>query len=323
MSQQVDEANYLLKRGEFEKSKLIFSNLLDIDPENPDLITGFFISSYWDNRIEKILSTPEGKERGLLLNHLFDEFEREYLRRKYHPLSGSFDSAMLCILEESCQQLKLGFQKLGPQSFEKDKYLLLAKNLLRTKEYKNCIEILEYSKKFYDTPPDYYFYKAECYFHLGEEKKSRILFRSALLYYSEKIPIHLIRSEPLFTAWTYLNENYTEEEALYYLPVYCLEKNLLPEMLEYSKEEIRDLWVDIQKFQDGIGDTDEATRMRIKYNIIHYGITILDSFHGQINQELSRRVVELIKTFDQGILERRKMNQKKEIENEFNDQDFG
>ena len=56
MQQRIDEANYKIKEGEFEKAKIIFSELLDINPENPDYISGFYIASYWDNRLEKILS---------------------------------------------------------------------------------------------------------------------------------------------------------------------------------------------------------------------------------------------------------------------------
>jgi hypothetical protein len=310
MYQQVDEANNLIKQGEFEKSKILYSNLLDYQPNDKLYISGFFISYYWDNRIDKILATPEGKERGLLLISLFDKFEEEYFERKY-PISPAYDSILKCILEESCIQLKLGFQKLGSQAFGKETYLLLAKCLLRIEDYKNCLEILEYSKKFIELTPDYYYFKAECFYHLKEVKKSRLMFRSTLLYFYEKLPIHILKSQPLMDAWNEIILTLNREEAIHYLPVYCLEKNLLPEINDYSKEEILDLWSDIQKLLDVNAEFKPETNYKIKYNILHYGMTILDSFYGQLNKDLSSKVKLVLEQLDPGINERRNAFQQK------------
>lgn len=307
MEQQVDEANFKIKEGEFEKAKKIFYGLLDINPENPDYISGFYISSYWDNRLEQILKASEGKERGLLLSDFFIAFEEEYKNRKY-PFNASFDSIVYCILSESCSQLRMGFQKVGAHNFGREPYLLLTKNLVRTEDYKNAFELIEYSKRFFDLPPEYYYYKAECFFHLGEEKKSRILFRSTLLQYPELYPYEVIRSEPLYSAWAEVNIKYdSEKKAREILPVYCMEKNLLPDIADYSRNEINFMFQEVQRLQSSTIKDDKDLKFKVHCRIIQYCITVIDSFHGQVNSELSRKAREVINSIDPGYLERREL----------------
>ena len=306
MQQRIDEANYKIKEGEFEKAKIIFSELLDINPENPDYISGFYIASYWDNRLERILSSPEGKDRGLVLNSLFVEFEIEYKNRRYIP-NSSYDAIIYCIVGESCSQLRTGFQKEGAHGFGRDNYLLLTKNLVRTEDYKNAFELMEFSKRFFELPAEYYFYKAECFYHLGEEKKSRILFRSTLLQYPDLFPFESIKSEPMNSSWLEISVKHSSEDnAKEVLPVFCLEKNLLPEIAEYSRDEIKNMYHEVQRLiTSEIKDDD--LKLKVHCRIIQYGITILDSFHGQLNIDLSRKVREIIQSIDSGLLERREL----------------
>ncbi|ABZ98249.1 hypothetical protein [Leptospira biflexa] len=71
MIQKSEEALTYLGSGEFQTAKSIYSVLLDRDPEDISTISGFYISSFWDHRLDLILKTREGKERGKLLLQLF------------------------------------------------------------------------------------------------------------------------------------------------------------------------------------------------------------------------------------------------------------
>ena len=307
MQEQIDEANLHLKEGEFEKAKVIFSELLDINPSNPDYISGFYISGFWDNRLDKILLSSEGKERGLLLNLLFENFETEYKNRKY-PFNSSYDSIVYCIIGESCSQLRIGFQIEGAHNFGKENFLLLIKNLVRSGDYKNSFELIDYSKKFFELPPEYYFYKAECYYHLKEEKKSRILFRSTLLQYPELFPFETVKSEPMSTAWLEVSLNQpSENNAKEVLPIFCLERNILPEMAEYSKTEINIMYQEVQRLISSTLKDDQDLKLKVHCRILQYCITILDSFHGQLSSDLTRKVREIIQSLDSGLLERREL----------------
>jgi hypothetical protein len=44
--------------------------------------------------------------------------------------------------------------------------------------------------------------------------------------------------------------------------------------------------------------------------MIQYGLTILDTFQGQINSDLSRKVRELLSQIDPGTLEKRDSNRR-------------
>ena len=107
-----EEGNFRLKEGEFENAKHIFFELLDIDPNKQEFIAGYYISSYWDNRIEIILSTKEGKERGNLLVEMFNQFATEITKRNF-PKNETYESLTYCILSEASTQFRIAYQKEG------------------------------------------------------------------------------------------------------------------------------------------------------------------------------------------------------------------
>jgi tetratricopeptide (TPR) repeat protein len=305
-----EEANKKLKEGEFESSKRIFSSLLDEEPENKDFIVGFFTSSYWDNRLEKIFSTKEGRERGLLLDKMFKSFEKDFLSRGYSK-NQTYESTLFCVLTESCSQLRQGFLNEGRQALDKDILIILSKNLLRIKDYKNSYDLIQYFSKYHDLPPEYYFYRAECLYHLGELKKSLVLFRSSFLHFPDFFDSDFIQSEPFAKIWHDLSEDFPEvEKRKEYLPVFCLEKNFLPEMEDYSKDDISMLLSEMTRLDAGRKTANQEVIFKLNYRIIQYGLTILDSFHAQVNSELTKKVRELVQSIDSGILERRTQTQK-------------
>lgn len=53
-SRKLEEANQHLSDGDFDKAKKVFDLLLGEDPEHPETIAGYFISSYWDNRLDLV-----------------------------------------------------------------------------------------------------------------------------------------------------------------------------------------------------------------------------------------------------------------------------
>ncbi|MGQ2870167.1 tetratricopeptide repeat protein, partial [Leptospira santarosai] len=60
---KLEEANQYISNGDFDKAKKAFDLLLGENPEHPEIIAGYFISSYLDNRIDRIHNTKEGRER--------------------------------------------------------------------------------------------------------------------------------------------------------------------------------------------------------------------------------------------------------------------
>ncbi len=308
---QVEEANVKLKNGEFEQAKQIFSSLLDEDPENMEIIAGYFISSYWDNRLEKIFSYKEGKERGLALDVLFRQFELDYSNRGY-PKNSSYQAVQYSVLYESCSQIRLGFYLQGKQILDKDTVFTLARNLVKIQDYHHAVDMIDYCSKYQETPPVFYFYKAECLFHMGEHTKSRLLFRSCLLHYPEVLPIDEIRSEPLHTAIWELKERFEEMEDLKeYLPLYCVEKNYFTEIPEYTREDINHLVYEMNQIEENVRKQNIQFTFKLKCRFINLGFTILDTFHAQINSELNKKIREKLTSVDANALERRDIARKK------------
>ncbi|MCB1180114.1 MAG: hypothetical protein KDK36_21225 [Leptospiraceae bacterium] len=304
-----EEANQKLLEGEFENSKSLFASLLDNDPENIHYIAGYFISSYWDNRLDRIFSVKEGKDRGILLDELFEKFENDFSEKKY-PKTESFYSVRNCILGESCSQLRLGYQKEGAALDQKIIWTL-CRNLVIIRDYKNAIDMIDYCKRKYDMPSEFYYYKAESLFHVGEEKKSRTLFRSTLLHFPESLPIEQIKSEPIASAILELKTKIEKESDLKeYLPVFCMEKDLLPEVPEYTREDVNHFLYEMNRLRESLETDNKDMYFKVKSRILQYGFTIMDTFQGQINSELTRKVRDIISEIDPGCLERRDSNRR-------------
>ncbi|MBF3310773.1 tetratricopeptide repeat protein, partial [Leptospira borgpetersenii serovar Hardjo-bovis] len=83
----LEEANQFLSNGDLDKAKKVFVFLLGEDPENPEVIAGYFTSSSWDNRIDRIHNTKDGRERSHLLVHYFSEFQKAVALRKFTEIS--------------------------------------------------------------------------------------------------------------------------------------------------------------------------------------------------------------------------------------------
>ncbi len=289
MIYKIEEANQKLREGEFENAKRIYSDLLDNDPENEILITGYFISSYWDNRLDMILTLKEGRERGTKLVQLFDEFENEIGNRKLSRIA-SYEAITHCILSEASLHFRIAYHNEGTSGLDKDILLDLSVCLIKTGDYKNALEVIEYSKNFQDNSSILKFFKAECYYHLGNPRKSQILFREGLLYDPDQLRLDTIRSEPLQTAIKELSERLKSEADLKeYLPVYCLEKKYFTQTKEYSKEELKALYLELNRLEESLQKENPEFNFKINCRILQIGITILDSLPSNANNDLIKK----------------------------------
>jgi tetratricopeptide (TPR) repeat protein len=300
-----EEGNSKLKEGEFEIAKQTFSELLDQDPNHQDYITGYFISSYWDNRIEIILNQKEGKDRGSLLVKLFNEFLTEFQLRNFSK-NETYESLTFCILSEASAQFRTSYQKDGLNGLNKEILSNLVMCLTGIGDYRNAIEIIEYSKKYYTLSIQNLYYLAECSFHVGEESKSRLYYRMAIVSDIEPLNLEIIKSEPLLSTVSELNKLLEETEKIkYFLPVKLLEKNLLPEVPEYTREEISDLLEEISRLEKNLNTEREDLRFKVECRILTISLSLLDSFSIQVNQELLKKIKNTIFRIDPELLDRR------------------
>ncbi len=305
-----EEGNFKLKEGEFENAKHIFFELLDIDPSKQECIAGYYISSYWDNRIEIILSTREGKDRGNLLVDMFNQFVQEITKRNF-PKNETYESLTYCILSEASTQFRIAYQKEGMSGLDRNVLSNLAMCLIRIGDYKNARDILDYSKKFQDLSMQNLFYEAECLYHLGEHAKSRLYYRTAMLNNPDLLNLEIVKSEPLATAILELGEQFESlDEIREIIPVYCLEKHLITEIRDYTREEVNQIFLEMMRLESNLNTEKPELKFKLNCRILHLGLTILDTLPGQINSELSKKVKNKINLIDPEILDRRADNKR-------------
>lgn len=194
MIQKSEEALSLLLSGEFEKAKAIYSVLLDRDPLDPESTSGYYIASFWDHRLDLILGTREGKERGKLILSLFADFELEMNKRKYLE-TPTFRAAQECILTEAKDHLKLAYQWEGANALDRDLLRELTACLLKLQDYKMALEILTYAGE--KQTPVLDFYLAETYCMLGREREGIDLYRLSFLNDPQNLSFSYLRYQPI------------------------------------------------------------------------------------------------------------------------------
>lgn len=297
-----EEGVFKLREGEFENAKFIFSELLDKEPENPDLIVSFFISSYWDNRLDMINLQKEGKERGSKIVRMFDEFEEEIQHRRF-PKNEAYRAITHCVLSEASYHFRLAFQKEGSSSMDKKVLNDLSICLLRIGDYKNAMEIIEYYENFANSTPETVYLRAECLYHLNQSRKSRVLFREALLYDPELLRIDIIQSEPLQMAIAELKEKFDNiQELKEYLPVHCLLKHYFPEIRNYSADDLHQFLHEMDRLEENLSNEKEQYRFKIRCRILQFGLTILDSYQCKLISGMEREVTSRLNRIEPGLL---------------------
>ncbi|MCW7493040.1 hypothetical protein ND861_11650 [Leptospira sp. 2 VSF19] len=196
MIQKSEEALTYLSNGEFETAKSLYSVLLDRDPEDLATISGYYIASFWDHRLDLILKTREGKERGKLLLGFFADFESEIRKRGYHT-TDSFFVTQDCILKEARDHLKLAYQWEGANALDKDLLRDLAVCLIKIKDYGMALEVLLYGGN--KQSPVLQYYLAETQVMTGNEREGIETYRTAFLNDPQLFPHTIVRWPPLLT----------------------------------------------------------------------------------------------------------------------------
>ncbi|TGM99819.1 hypothetical protein [Leptospira dzoumogneensis] len=287
-----EEAIKHLSEGEFELSRNIFDSLLEEDPENPEYASGFYISSFWDHRIDRIHLTKEGRERtGLLLEFLKD-FDSVY-KSKSFPKELSYHSAMSSILQETTDQVRIALRKEGIQSLSPGLIAELAYRLLLAEDTDLASEVLRDSSGLERFSPELLFFRAECTYLSGQHSQGLLLYREAFLKEPSAIRLESVRSEPIFSAIQILREEFKEEgELKEALPVLLLERGVFKEIRKMSDKELEAYRSELFRLRDSLGLRKGGTEFKVKCRMIQLCCALLDSrtsiLYGEVAQEAKR-----------------------------------
>jgi len=180
MPGNAEEAIFFLRDGEFEKSKTIFSLLLDGAPQEETWKAGYYISSFWDNKVDHLLSLREGKDRGKALLSYLEQFEIEVASRKF-PNDSILLTTVQCVLEESIHHLRMSFRMEGWNGLDPFSLKGLAICHLRLGEFPLALEILDSISRTSLQSSEYGFLIAECYLGTGLQDDGKDLYLRSFL----------------------------------------------------------------------------------------------------------------------------------------------
>ncbi|MDV6237482.1 tetratricopeptide repeat protein [Leptospira ellisii] len=304
-SRKLEEANQFLSDGDFEKAKKSFDSLLSEHPEDPEAVAGFFTASYWDNRLDRIHNSREGRERSHLLVQSFSEFQNAFELRKFSGTT-SYRSISEAILSEAVEQLKLSVQREGLHFQDPSALLGLIRELIRFRDYRNALEILNYSSSVERNSPEFLYLRAESLFQTGEERRALILFREAFLKDPTSAPLSVIKAEPILVWMERLYPSYPEESDLKeVLPVVLAERGIFEETRNYSEKEIQALFQNLIRLKDTLNSRKDLFDFKIRCRILQHACLLMDLFRGMQYSEVYQESKRILDSVDPEFFQRR------------------
>lgn len=273
MIQKSEEALTYLSNGEFETAKSLYSVLLDRDPEDLATISGYYISSFWDHRLDLILKTREGKERGKLLLEFFSDFETE-IRKRGFQTTDSFFVTQDCILKEARDHLKLAYQWEGANALDKDLLRDLASALIKIKDYPMALEVLLYGGN--KQSPVLLYFLAETQVMTGNEKEGIETYRTAFLNDPQLFPHTMVRWPPLLTLIQKASEiTEREEEMKELVPVLAWREGIFRPSSKKDEATIQIWFSELKRLTDS--KERSGGSFRLEARIEQFALAILQS----------------------------------------------
>ncbi|TGM03852.1 hypothetical protein [Leptospira jelokensis] len=273
MIQKSEEALTYLGNGEFETAKSIYSVLLDRDPEDLATISGFYIASFWDHRLDLILKTREGKERGKLLLQLFSDFETEVRKRGFQN-TDSFFVTQDCILKEARDHLKLAYQWEGSNALDKELLGDLARSLIKIQDYSMAIEVLLYGGN--KQSPALLYFLAESQVMTGNEREGIENYRTAFLNDPQLFPHTLVRWPPMVGLIQKATElSATDEEMKELVPVFAWKSGIFTPPIKKDESTIQIWYAELKRLVDS--KERSGGNFRLEARIEQFALAILNS----------------------------------------------
>jgi len=212
----VFEARALLEAGDFQQAVAMFGDLLAKDPENQDLIAGFYTASYWQNR-QSLLSDATNQELSLLLNE-WSRFEKKLAEKKI-VITPSVDSGMRVVLVQASKQLRHRFQDGNVGSDDLNMILQLAQSMIRLQDYQNAEDLLSFAIRLEPHRADALLMSGECKAILSQAQADQVKYEDGLgvirdAFLLKPVPvadITLYRSMPIHEIVAELTFRYSDD----------------------------------------------------------------------------------------------------------------
>ncbi|EQA38672.1 hypothetical protein LEP1GSC047_2477 [Leptospira inadai serovar Lyme str. 10] len=300
-----EEAIRHLSEGEFDHARKAFDLLLESDPENPDFAAGFYVSSYWDHRIDRIHHSREGRDRAGLLLEFLKEFELIYAKKAL-PKSLAYLSAKDSVLKESTDQLRIALRKEGIQSLPASTISELAYRLLLAGETELASEVLRDSSGLERFSPELLFFRAECTYLSGNESLGLLLYREAFLKDPSAVRLDCVKAEPIRRAIETLNDDFSDKNDLKEaIPVFCLETGIFREIRKLGEKEIEQYRSELNRLKDSLALRKGSYELKIKCRMIQLCCALLDSRASVYYAETAQEAKRILDSLDPNFYQKR------------------
>ncbi|WCL50479.1 tetratricopeptide repeat protein [Leptospira sp. GIMC2001] len=288
MNGNLDEAYFFLREGEFEKARHLFSQLLDQNPDNLDWINSYFIASYWDNKIDHLMSLREGKDRGKAILRYLDDFENEIINRRI-PREEAYTATLQCVLEEASHHLGISFRLEGWNGVDGETLRGLVICFIRLGNFAKALELLEYSGNLDHQSSDLSFLRAECLIGVGRLDEGKELYKRAFLDDPTRFRSENIIWEPIKIHLERLRRSGVDQEYIsHLLPVSCQLAGVFANSIPATNSDLDYYLNQLQRLQDSKNNIQGKFANKLNLKIVMIGSVVLEKFSDKVYpQEIS------------------------------------
>jgi hypothetical protein len=264
--------------GDFNTVVEYYSKLLDKDSMNRDYTGGYFTSKYWANRQDLISLELEGKHRAAFLIQEWENFEREIQRRGLADLP-IINILMQYVFQLAAKNLRLVFQKEGSRTMSEDLLLKMGFCLLKCQDYRNSLEVLEYTRVQHKETPLLLFYLAENYYRLGKIKESKLYYRETLFQDTNHIDHQLVHADFILDTYYSLLENeYNKEYIFDWVFIYAVSTKTLDIVKPLKDFELEKHFKDISNLEKEPLKKDATLKEKIEIHLMKKYLYLMDYF---------------------------------------------
>lgn len=301
--EQDQNALRALQSEDFERARDLYGDLVEKYPEEIEYACGFYTAGYWHNRQNRIPAYKPGRIQGDWLVKEWEKFQ-VLAEEKNYQSCRAFRGAMQGVLGRAAEQFRLAFQQEGRSGIDLAVLKELAVCLIKTQDYKNASDILNFARRTHPGNADLFFLLGESLCSLDRpEQQDRGLecYRDAFLINHASIDPTLISSQPAAGVFETLYREKKEklETVIEWFPARLMLKSFRPGLRRLQPDEIDGLEHEIRRLNEDHTVVADRFQDRVRARLLFYHLVLLQHyrFHEK-DTERQRRLEEGLKDLD-------------------------
>jgi tetratricopeptide (TPR) repeat protein len=302
-----EEALFSLQTAHFDEAKESFGLLLQKDPENTDLMAGFYAAGYWANRRDQLMN-PEPARPGTGLMEAWDQFQ-EHAEQKGFEASRSIRATMKAVLGKAADQYRQKFQREGMAHPDFSDLEELGKCLIRIQDYENAREILQYARRIQPSRSGILFLLAESHLNMGDQENAE----RGLGFYRDGFIIQPKEFDPTY-AFSHLVQKTIQQlgeekdndldRILLWLPAYLMARSQYAGLRRLHKDEVSQLQRELQRLEKDREQVMDQYREKVEARLCFYYLVLHQAAVFAYNDtEYSRDLLSGLKVLHPGLAE--------------------